>query len=43
MTSQYDILTFFYSGNDQDTYLRQRAKFGDKMYKECELALGDRF
>ena len=43
MTSQYDILTFFYSGNDQDTYPGQCAKFGDKMCKECKLAPDDRF
>ena len=41
MTSQYDILTLFYSGNDQDTYPRQCANFGDKMCKECKLALDD--
>ena len=34
---------FFYSANDQDTYSRQSAKFGDKMCKECKLALNDRF
>ena len=43
MTSQYDILTFFYSGNDQDTYPRQCAKFGRKICKERKLALNDRF
>ena len=39
MTSQYDILTFFYSGNDQDTYPRQCAKFGRKKWKRRKLAL----
>ena len=43
MTSQYDIFTFFYSGNDQDIYPRQCAKFVEKMCKECKLALDDRF
>ena len=39
----YNILTFFYSQNDQDTYPRLYAKFGKKMCKECKLALDDRF
>ena len=39
MTSQYDILTFFCSGNDQDTYPRQCAKFGRKKCKGRKLAL----
>ena len=33
----------FYSGNDQNTYPSQCAKFGKKMCKECKIALDDRF
>ena len=40
---KYDILTYFYPGNDQDTYPRQCAKFGKKTCKERKLALNDRF
>ena len=43
MTSQYEILTIFYSGNDQDIYPRQCAKFGKKICKRRKRALNDRF
>ena len=42
MSSQYDILTFCYTWNDQDNDPRQCAKFG-KMCKEHKLALNDHF
>ena len=43
MTSQNDILTISYSGNDQDNDTRQYVKFGIKICKGRKLAPSDRF
>ena len=43
MTSQYEILAFFYSEKNQDTYPRHCAKFSKKCAKSANFALDDRF
>ena len=43
MTSQFDVLIFFYYWNDLDNNPSEFAKFGDEMCKICKISLNDRF